>query len=90
MVKVPDLDVLQQLDVVDAERGLAKEEPAMDLVLLIQLELLVVVVDVVGQVAPLAEEGVAAKWKGRLVVGNALFRPFVKTLCDPPAELLCL
>ena len=47
MVKVPDLDVLQQLDVVDAERGLAKEEPAMYLVLLIQLELLVVIVDVV-------------------------------------------
>ena len=47
MVKVPHLDVLQQLDVVDAERGLPKEEPAMDLVVLIQLELLVVVVDVV-------------------------------------------
>ena len=90
MVKVPHLDVLQQLDVVDAERGLPKEEPAMDLVLLIQLELLVVVVDVVGQVVPLAQEGVAAKGKGRLVMGNALLLPFVKTLGDPPTQLLCL
>ena len=85
---MPHLDVLQQLDVVDAERGLPKEEPAMDLVLLIQLEILVVVVDVVGQVVPLAQEGVGAKWKGRLVMGNALLLPLVKTLGDPPAQLL--
>ena len=90
MVKVPHLDVLQQLDVVDAERGLPKEEPAMDLVVLIQLELLVVVVDVVGQVVPLAQEGVGAKGKCRLVMRNALLLPFVKALGDPPAQLLCL
>ena len=90
MVKVPHLDVLEQLDVVDAERGLPKEEPAMDLVLLIQLELLVVVVDVVGQVVPLAQEGVGAKGKCRLVMRNALLLPFVKALGDPPAQLLCL
>ena len=86
---MPHLDVLQQLDVVDAERGLPKEEPAMDLVVLIQLELLVVIVDVVCQVLPLDQEGVGAKWKGRLVMGNALLLPFVKALRDPPAELLC-
>ena len=50
----------------------------MDLVVLIQLELLVVVVDVVGQVVPLAQEGVSAKGKGGLVMGNALLLPFVK------------
>ena len=75
---------------VDAERGLPKEEPAMNLVILIQLELLVVIVDVVGQVVPLAQEGVSAKGKGRLVVGNTLLLPSVKALGDPPAHLLCL
>ena len=84
MVEVLDLDLLQQLDVVDVERRLAKEEPAVDLLVLLHLELVVVLVDVLGQVSLLAQEWVGAKRKGGLVVRQLFFLPLPETLGDPP------
>ena len=63
MVKVLYLDLLQQLNVVDAERRLSEEEPAMDLLVLLHLELLVVVVDVFRQVPSFSQEGMSSERK---------------------------
>lgn len=63
MVEVLYLDLLQQFNVVDAERRLPEEEPAVDLLVLLQLELLVVVMDVFRQVPALTQEGMCAKRK---------------------------
>ena len=84
MVKVLYLDLLQQLNVVDAERRLSEEEPAMDLLVLLHLELVVVLVDVLGQVSLLAQEWMGAKRKGGFVVRQLFFLPLPETLGDPP------
>ena len=77
----------EQLDVVDAERWLPEEEPAVDLLVLLHLELLVVVVDVFRQVPPFGQEGMSSERKRGLVVGHHLFFPFAKALRDPPKWL---
>ena len=84
MVEVLYLDLLQHLDVIDAERWLPEEEPAVDLLVLLHLELVVVLVDVLGQVSLLAQEWVAAKRKGGLVVRQLFFLPLPETLGHPP------
>ena len=87
MVEVLHLDLLQQLHVVDAERRLPEEVPAVDLLVLLQLELLVVVVDVLRQVPAFPQEGMSSERKRGLVVGHRLFCPFAKALGDPPKWL---
>ena len=87
MVEVLYLDLLQHLDVIDAERRLPEEEPAVDLLVLLHLELLVVVVDVFRQVPTFPQEGMSSERKRGLVVGHGLFFPFAKALGDPPRSL---
>ena len=87
VIKGLHLDLLQQLNVVDADRWLPEQEPPMDLLVLLHLELPVVVVDVFRQVALLAEEGMGAERKRGLVVGHRLVFPFAKALGHPPKRV---
>ena len=63
VIKGLHLHLLQQLNIVDADRWLPEQEPAVDLLVLLHLELLVVVMDVFRQVPLLPQEGMGAERK---------------------------